>query len=140
MGTDIPNNPWWRKRLTTEWYKLGFDSKFEYDVWSASNKRKTKHHDGAIAYTTLHMYHPDFKLKTRTGKTIYVETKGYWTPRDRSKHLSVVHQNPDIDLRLVFMNANNKLNRKSKTTYAMWCDKHNVKWAQGKIPHEWYNE
>jgi predicted nuclease of restriction endonuclease-like RecB superfamily len=128
------------KYLMSEWRKAGFDSKFEYDVYQSSVKSRTKHHDGAIAYTTMRMYHPDFKIKTRSGKQIFIETKGYWTGADRSKHLSVVHQNPNIDLRLVFMNARNRLNKTSKTTYAAWCDKRNIKWAEGSIPREWYNE
>lgn len=118
----------------------GFDSRFEQEVFEASDKRKTTYHPEKFKYVVERTYTPDFKIKGRRGKEIYVETKGYWTGSDRSKHLAVVAQNPDIDLRLVFMNAHNRLNKRSKTTYAMWCDKHGVKWAEKRIPKEWYNE
>lgn len=117
-----------------------FDSRFEKSVFDTSLKTRTEHHKDTFKYVTERKYKPDFRLRTRSGKYIYVESKGYWTGAERSKHLAVVAQNPDLDLRLVFMNANNKLNKRSKTTYAGWCDKHGVKWAEKQIPREWYRE
>ena len=67
----------------------------------------------------------------------YIEFKGYFRPSDRRKHILVRNQNPDIDIRFVFLNANNKLNKNSKTTYADWCDKYNFKWAEKIIPEQW---
>ena len=54
--------------------------------------------------------------------------------------LLVITQHPDLDIRMVFMRPNNRLSKTSKTTYAMWCDKNNVKWANKYIPIEWINE
>ena len=48
------------------------------------------------------------------------------------KHLLVREQNPDIDIRFLFVNANNKLNKSSKTTYGAWCDKNKILWAEKK--------
>jgi hypothetical protein len=48
-----------------------------------------------------------------------------------------MEQNPDIDIRFLFVNANNKLNKSSKTTYGAWCDKHKILWAEKRIPNEW---
>lgn len=124
----------------SEWRKAGFDSKFEYDVYNASIKRRTKFHPRKFDYVVSRKYEPDFEIKKKNGSSIYVETKGYWTGSDRTKHLLVVAQNKGIDLRLVFMNANNKLNKRSKTTYADWCDKRGIKWAEGRIPRDWYHE
>ena len=79
-------------------------------------------------------YTPDFYLSKQD---IYIETKGFFDFADRQKHLLVKEQNPDIDIRFLFVNANNKLNKSSKTTYGAWCDKHKILWAEKRIPNEW---
>ena len=33
----------------------------------------------------------------------------------------IKQQNPKLDLRIIFSNANTKIGKKSKTTYAKWC-------------------
>ena len=62
-------------------------------------------------------YTPDFYLPE---SKIYIETKGRLTTNDRVKHLLIKEQHPDLDIRFVFVNANNKISRTSKTTYANW--------------------
>ena len=52
----------------------------------------------------------------------------------------IKEQYPEIDFRIVFYNANQKIKKGSKTTYAMWCDKHGIKWANKTIPPEWVEE
>ena len=86
----------------------------------------------------LSTYTPDFKLPKRGG-FFYVETKGLWTVQDRQKCLLVIDQ-CDIDLRLVFSNANAKLYKGSPTTYAAFCDKHGIPWAHKSIPDDWIRE
>ena len=87
-----------------------------------------------IKYVTREKtYTPDFKLDNG----VIVECKGYFKAADRAKHLLVKAQHPTLDIRFVFSNANNKLNKKSKTTYGQWCDRHGFMWAQGLIPKEW---
>ena len=71
-------------------------------------------------------YTPDFVLPNG----IYLECKGLWEPEDRRKIKAVIEQHPEIDLRMVFQAPFNKISKKSKTTYAKWCDKHNIKWCQ----------
>ena len=73
-------------------------------------------------------------------KSIVIETKGLWKLEDRQKMLLLKEQHPDIDFRMVFYNANQKIKKGSKTTYAMWCERHNIKWAHKKIPKEWLLE
>ena len=91
-------------------------------------------------------YKLDFDVVTKSGKVLYVETKGRFMPADRTKHLLIQKQHPDIEIRFVFQNPNNKLSPKSKTTYAEWCDKHGFKWAKADkrggciIPQEWLDE
>lgn len=81
-------------------------------------------------------YLVDFELPNG----ILVETKGHFKAVDRTKHLLIKEQHPELDIRFVFSNSSNKLNKKSNTTYAEWCDKHGFKWADKVIPEEWLLE
>lgn len=89
-----------------------------------------------IVPETEHTYTPDFPVS----KKIVIETKGLWDVADRMKMLLVIKQHPEIDFRLVFSNANKKIKKGSKTSYAMWCDKNGIKWAHKSIPKEWIEE
>ena len=84
-------------------------------------------------------YTPDFKLP-KQGGFFYVETKGIWTVADRQKHLLIKEQHPDLDIRFVFSNCNNKLYKGSKSTYASYCEKHGFVFAHKTIPEEWLTE
>jgi hypothetical protein len=84
-------------------------------------------------------YTPDFRLP-KEGGFFYVETKGIWDLDDRKKHGFIREQHPGIDIRFVFSNANNKLYKGSKSTYASYCDKHGFRWAHKTIPDEWLAE
>ena len=87
-----------------------------------------------IPYVASKTYLPDFYL---VDYGFYIEFKGYFKSSDRTKHMLIKEQNPLIDIRFVFMNANMKLNKTSKTSYGFWCDQHGFKWAENKIPDEW---
>ena len=87
-----------------------------------------------LSYTIDHNYTPDFVLPNY----IYLEAKGYWDAEDRRKILAVKRSNPDIDLRMVFQSPYNTISKKSKTTYAKWCDRHEIPWTSyTDIPIEW---
>ena len=87
-----------------------------------------------LSYTIEHNYTPDFVLPNY----LYLETKGYWDPADRRKVLAVKRDNPDIDLRMVFQSPFNTISKKSKTTYAQWCEKHDIPWTSfHNIPLDW---
>ena len=81
-------------------------------------------------------YIPDFRLSNG----IYIETKGRFLPSDRTKHLLIKEQHPDMEVRFVFSNSRSKLSKKSKTTYGDWCEKHGFKYADMKIPAKWVKE
>ena len=88
-----------------------------------------------ISYVIEHNYTPDFVLPN---KHVVLECKGYWDSKDRRKIKSVLKQNPDLDLRMVFQSPYNRISKRSKTTYAQWCEKHNIKWAAAHaIPIDW---
>jgi hypothetical protein len=88
--------------------------KFEYE---------TKH----IEYTTTAKYTPDFVIGDKL-----IESKGWFRPADRKKMLAVKAQHPDLKLCLLFQDASKTLTKKSKTTYAQWCQKNNFPWAEGR--------
>ncbi len=81
-------------------------------------------------------YTPDFILPNG----IIVESKGRFVTADRQKHLLVKQQHPDLDIRFVFVNPNQKINKNSDTTYAMWCQKNGFQFAKGSIPDAWICE
>lgn len=55
--------------------------------------------------------------------------------------MAVKAQNPGIDIRLVFQNARNRLNKKSKTTYGDWATKNGFQFSDGgRIPADWIKE
>ena len=116
--------------------KKTFRSKLEESVAKVLDQvgAKYEYENQQVAYTIQHHYNPDFILPNG----IYLETKGFWDAADRRKILAVVRDNPDIDLRMVFQAPFNKISKKSKTTYAQWCEKHGIKWAAvHAIPIDW---
>jgi len=95
---------------------------------------KYEYESTKVPYVIQHNYTPDFLLPNG----VYLECKGYWEPDDRRKIKAVKEQNPDLDIRMVFQSPFNKISKKSKTTYAQWCDKHNIPWTSfANIPVEW---
>jgi len=89
-----------------------------------------------LEYTKTATYTPDFILPNG----IIIEAKGLWTVEDRTKHLLVKAQHPHLDIRLVFMNAFNKIRKGSNTTYAAWCEKKNIQYANKTIPKSWLSQ
>ena len=121
--------------------KHGYRSGFEHTVSKELTEAKVKfeYETTVISYIkpeTNHTYTIDFTLPNG----ILVETKGRWVLEDRKKHLLIKKQHPELDIRFVFMNPNGKIRKGSKTTYANFCDKHGIIWADKQIPKTWYKE
>ena len=122
------------QRTSNNRYRSGFESKLAHQL-----KRSGvdfEYETLSIEYQKLSTYTPDFILPNG----IIIEAKGVWTVEDRAKHLLVREQHPHLDIRLVFMRASNKINKKSKTTYAMWCEKKGIKYADKVIPKSWLSQ
>ena len=122
-----------------------FDSEFEANVICLldalgvryrRSQLKGERKADTIPFVEPRTYKPDVVLPN----DIIVEVKGYFTPEDRTKHLLIQQARPDLDVRFVFQNPNNKLRRGSKTTYAAWCEQHGFKYAAKVIPPEWLKE
>jgi len=121
--------------------KHGYRSGFEHTVADQLTEAKInfEYETTVINYIkpeTNHTYTIDFTLPNG----ILVETKGRWVLEDRKKHLLIKKQHPELDIRMVFQNPNGKIRKGSKTTYAIFCDKHEIKWASKTIPTAWYEE
>ena len=103
------------------------------------NKIKFEYETTVIPYIrpeTKHTYTIDFTLPNG----ILIETKGRWVIEDRKKHLLIKKQHPELDIRMVFMSGKTKIRKGSKTTYGMFCDKHDILWAEKTIPESWLKE
>ena len=119
----------------------GYRSGFENKVASALSEQSIsfEYEVTQIEYIkpqTNHKYTVDFTLPNG----ILIETKGRWTTEDRKKHLLIKDQHPELDIRFVFQNPNGKIRKGSKTSYADYCDKHGILWADKEIPKEWLLE
>jgi len=104
-----------------------------------------KHHQKEVRYELLKIQWEDLRYRTYTpdfqlDNGIFIESKGLFDNEDRRKHIAIREQHPELDIRLVFSNAQAKLYKGSKTRYCGWCEKHGFKWAHRVIPLEWLLE
>jgi len=83
-----------------------------------------------------HRYTPDFVLPNG----IIIESKGIFDIPDRKKHRLIKEQYPNLDIRFVFSNPQQKIHKTSRTTYAAWCEKYGFLYAKKFIPAEWFKE
>lgn len=115
---------------------LGVD--YEYEAYSyryTEPLRKNMAKCGDCGSTNLRRtgwYTPDFFL----GNGIIIEAKGRWTAADRRKMLAMQEEHPDEPIYMLFM-RDNKISKRSQTTYTMWCEQNGYKCAVGTVPEEW---
>ena len=117
-----------------------FRSKFEQLIWNTllDKKVKVQYEVDKLKYTvpeSVHSYTPDFKLRDK----VYLETKGIFSVDDREKMLIIRDTYPEYKFYLCFYNANAKLYKGSKSTYADWAVKHGFEYCHAPkgIPEEW---
>ena len=117
----------------------GFSSNFELEIANQLVRKKIiyEYEKYSIDYIRESVYTPDFFLKDYG---FYIEVKGNFIASDRGKHLLIRKQHPKLDIRFLFLKANNKLYKGSKTTYGGWCDRYDIKWCEKFIPKEWLDE
>ena len=91
-------------------------------------------------------YLVDFIITTKSGKKIYIETKGAFRHGDTTKYRAVNRDNPGIDLRFVFFvdkygrSAVTKKIPHQKIKHGDWCKRNKFKYAVDTIPQEWLEE
>lgn len=120
-----------------EGYRSGLEEKVAQELKDLG--LTVGYEDTVIEYTQPskpRKYTPDFHLPNG----IFIETKGRLVTADRQKHLMVKAQHPGLDLRFVFSNSRQRINKGSPTTYADWCDKHGFRYADKSVPKEWIHE
>lgn len=94
---------------------------------------KFEYEPDKIDYVLERNYIPDFKIGD-----MYIEAKGKLDQDTRSKMIAVKKAHPHLDIRFVFMRAENKLSKNSKMTYGQWAERNGFPWADGDIPKEWF--
>ena len=122
-----------------------FKSKLEeeFNKFLLKNKIKFHYENFTISYlkpSKASRYTPDFKCLS-----IIFETKGHFVTADRKKHLLIKEQYPKLDIRFVFSNSKNRIGKKSKTTYAKWCELKGFKYhciatTKKFLPDNWIKE
>ena len=121
-------------------YKHEYKSNSEYEAAQQLHKLKIafEYERDTLPYEWREdkKYTPDFFLPNG----VVLEVKGRFMAEDRKKHLLVREQHPHLDIRLVFMNAANKIRKGSDTTYACWCEKKGIKYADKVIPKSWLSQ
>jgi hypothetical protein len=83
-------------------------------------------------------YLPDFRVGN-----IIIESKGWFGrgAKERQKLVFVRESNPELDIRIVFSDANKRIYKNSPTTYAKWADDHGFQWStKGVIPQDWIKD
>ena len=114
-------------------YRSGLEDRISKQLKALSVPVKYEEFKIKYQVNEVRTYTPDFELPNG----IIIESKGRFVVADRKKHLLVQKQHPDLDIRFVFYNSKGKINKGSKTTYGMWCDKHGFLYADKLIPEEW---
>jgi hypothetical protein len=116
-----------------------FKSKLEEKVWSVLKKEfpTVKYEPQRFKFIQPEVertYIPDFK----TGRNnIFIEAKGKLDLETRKKMVWFRDSNPTIRIIFLFMNPDNKITKRSKTTYAMWATDNGFEWLDFR--KDWLN-
>ena len=106
-----------------------FKSGLEVKAWKILKKHipRVKYEPDAIPYkqpAKERKYTPDFKV----ANGVYIEAKGKLDLATRQKMVWFRNMHPRITIIFLFMNPDNKITKRSKTTYGMWATKEGFLW------------
>lgn len=89
-------------------------------------------------YSRPSHYVPDWRIS----ENVYIETKGWLAPFQRAGLIAFKEQYPNVRILLLFGNSQNRLNSKSKTTYAQWATRHGFEcWdIRDGLPVHWWKK
>ena len=116
-----------------------FKSKLEEKVWATLKKEfpTVKYEPQRFKFIQPEIertYIPDFK----TGRSnIFIEAKGKLDLETRKKMVWFRDSNPTVRIIFLFMNPDNKITKRSKTTYAMWATDNGFEWLDFR--KDWLN-
>ncbi len=145
VSKKIKVTPHWKHGIARG-YRSGLESKIGEQLKSAGvewyyEPERIPYIPNQKTYTPdFYLPHKDDVLSKTNRYGIFIETKGRFLASDRAKHLLIKEQHPDLDIRFVFTNPNQKLYKGSRTTYGQWCNKYGFKYAKKDIPSEWIIE
>lgn len=130
MKMTISKKPIKKPKSTLRRYKprekpKGKRSFFEVDVHKALKKKfkSTEYETEKLNYVVEKVYIPDFIVYDKYGNKIYIEAKGRFLPSDRTKMLKVREANPNLDIRIIFM-QDNYLTKRKIQRYTDWATNH----------------
>lgn len=114
-----------------------FKSEFESNVAKALTRAGIgfEYEPYYIPYLVERKYKPDFVLENG----IIIECKGWFESEDQRKMRAVKKANPHLDIRMLFMRLNGKV-QGSNMTNALWCAKYDFECAEQRIPKNWLYE
>ena len=116
-----------------------FKSKLEEKVWATLKREypSVKYEPNKFKFIQPEIertYIPDFK----TGRSnIFLEAKGKLDLETRKKMIWFRDSNPHIRIIFLFQNPDNKITKRSKTTYAMWATDNGFEWLDFR--KDWLN-
>ena len=116
-----------------------FKSKLEEKVWATLKREypSVKYEPNKFKFIQPEIertYIPDFK----TGRSnIFLEAKGKLDLETRKKMIWFRDSNPNIRIIFLFQNPDNKITKRSKTTYAMWATDNGFEWLDFR--KDWLN-
>lgn len=122
-----------KKRKQKVVYRSGLEKRFAELLFK--HGVKAEYESKRFEFVRIGHYTPDWKIRD----DLYIETKGYFSPRNRGDLLSFREQHPEVEVFLVFGQPDNRLSSKSKTTYAEWCERHKFRYCsiQSFPKHLW---
>lgn len=138
----------WPKR-TAKTSKFKSKLEEEFNKFLSNNDISFGYENFTISYlkpARASRYTPDFSCPDENNNySVIFETKGHFVTADRQKHLFIKQQYPLMDIRFIFSNSKNRIGKKSKTTYAKWCELKGFKYhciaSTGKfLPDKWIKE
>lgn len=115
-------------------FKSGFERSFEANL--RSRGLKFRYESTEVPYVLSRTYHPDFEM---VDHRFFIETKGLLDRDSKAKMVAVKKQNPDLDIRFVFMKADKRIPG-TKQTHAEWADRNGFPWAESTAPEEWFEQ
>lgn len=118
-----------KRQARKEALSLGYRSNFEFEIAKFLMREKIpfEYEKERVKYTvpeTIKTYTPDWVVNG-----VLYESKGRFTAVDRKKMLLIRDSNPGLTIRMIFQNSQVRLSKISKTTYAEWCEKNHIEWA-----------
>lgn len=98
-----------------------YKSKLERDFAKHIESRglKAGYEQNTFKYERPSHYTPDWKIN----EGLFLETKGEFAPAQRANMVAFRNQHPNVEIVMVFADAQNLLHKKAKMTYAEWSIK-----------------